>query len=87
MSNLGTQDGVIFRTILSGVGHGTTQPIPIDAGDTNSFDPVGAGAGGGKYELDLASPQGVKEVTFVNIDAAVAGGDDCVIVGTDTHLP
>jgi hypothetical protein len=84
VSNLGTRNGILFTTDLSNSG---TTPTPVDAGDTFSFDPVSAGLGDGKYELDMVSPQGVKEVTFVNIDAAVIPGDDCVIVGTDTHLP
>ena len=77
MSNLGTEDGLLFLTDIT---NGGTNPIPIDAGEDFDFNPDN----GTKYELDLVSPQGVKEVTFVNLNDV---DDACVIVGTDTHLP
>src|SRR5829696_4687660 len=72
VSNLGTEDGLLFRTEITD--GGPTDTIPIAAGDDFEFNPLNET----KYELDLVSPQGVKEVTFVNLNTP----DGCVIVGT-----
>ncbi len=75
LRNLGTADGVKFITNLSVSG---TTPAPFPAGDVEDV----ALANNTKYEIDMVSSQGVKEVTFIK-RSNVAG--NCVVVGSDIH--
>jgi hypothetical protein len=82
ISNLGTADGVAFITNVGGGGV-ILPPEPLDGGDNTTFDPAPLA----KYELNMVSPQGVKDVHFALVDDQASGEGECVIAGSTIHLP
>jgi hypothetical protein len=80
VTNLGSTAGLLARTNMT---NGGTDPFDVGAAgsgtNTVTFNPDN----NTKYELDMVSSQGVKEVTFYNLNNSPL----CTIVGADIHTP